>query len=51
MELLCSVVPRRGLLADFLLLGATDASTRIETQLGLLAEFPLETLAKEIDAV
>jgi DNA-binding transcriptional ArsR family regulator len=51
MELLCSVVPRRGLLADFLFLGATDASTRIETQLGLLAEFPLEALAKELDAV
>ena len=50
-ELLCSVVPRRGSLGDFLFVGATDATTRMETQLGLVAEFPLEALAKELKAV
>jgi DNA-binding transcriptional ArsR family regulator len=51
MELLCSVVPRRGLLADFLFVGAADANTSIETQLGLLAEFPLEALESEVREV
>ncbi|HKR70162.1 MAG TPA: hypothetical protein VJT16_15075 [Streptosporangiaceae bacterium] len=51
MELLCSVVPRRGLLADFLFVGAADANTRIETQLGLLAEFPLDALEAEVREV
>jgi DNA-binding transcriptional ArsR family regulator len=48
MELLYSVVPRRGLLADFLFVGAADANTRIETQLALLAEFPLDALEAEV---
>ncbi len=47
MELLCAVVPRRGLLGDFLFAGATDSGTRIETQLGLLAELPFEALEPE----
>jgi DNA-binding transcriptional ArsR family regulator len=51
MKLLGAVTPRRGLVGDFFFLGATDAMTSIETQLGLLAEFPPEALELEIREV
>src|SRR5437764_9447679 len=51
MELLCSVVPRLGRLADFLFAGVSDAGTRIETQLELLADLPAEVFESEIKDV
>jgi DNA-binding transcriptional ArsR family regulator len=50
-ELLGTVVPARNRLASFLMLGATDAATRIESQLDIVAAYPTDLLAADLDAV
>jgi len=51
MELLISVVPPRPWIADFLFIGATDATTSIGSQLDRLREMPAKDFADELRSV
>lgn len=51
MELLCAVVPARPILPDVLFVGAVDASTTIDSQLQLVADYPGEQLRADLEAV
>ncbi len=51
MDLLLSVVPPRPWIADFLFIGAEDASTSIDSQLDWLRAIPADTFAAELGSV
>ncbi|MGN6794796.1 MAG: DUF5937 family protein [Streptosporangiaceae bacterium] len=51
MDLLLNVVPPRPWIADFLFIGADDASTTIDSQLGRLRSIPSEAFAAELRSV
>ncbi|HEX2321750.1 MAG TPA: hypothetical protein VHJ18_22450 [Streptosporangiaceae bacterium] len=51
MDLLLAVVPPRSWIADFLFIGAEDASTTIDSQLERLRAIPSEAFAPELKSV
>ena len=51
MDLLLSVVPPRPWIADFLFIGAEDASTSIDSQLDWLRAIPADAFAAELGSV
>jgi DNA-binding transcriptional ArsR family regulator len=51
LELLNAVVPAKRFMADFLFAGGVDTATRIEDQLTIIAQTPVDALRHEVEAV
>jgi DNA-binding transcriptional ArsR family regulator len=51
LDLLAAIVPERRFRADFLLVGASDPATTMETQLQRLAELPVERVRADLEMV